>query len=68
MIMKRISSFCTEYILLFVIAFLMNIGIISACFDFIGSWKKILLVSSLITILKEQFIRHVNGKYQRNKY
>ena len=34
MIMKRISSFCTVYILSFVIAFLMNIGIISSCFHF----------------------------------
>ena len=40
MIMKKINSFCKVYIVLFVIAFLMKIGIISACFYFYWQLKK----------------------------
>ena len=34
----------------------------------IGTQKTILLVLSLIPILKQQFIKGINGKYRRNKY
>ena len=53
---------------MFVIAFFMIIGINSAHFYIHWYLKNTLLVLSLMTILKQQFIKHINGKYQRNNH
>ena len=56
----KVCNSCTIYIVLFFIAFLIIIGISSAYFYFRSYLKK--------NILKQQFIRHINGKYQTNKH
>ena len=41
-------------------------------FIFLGTWKNIILMLILVLILilklEQQFIGHINGKYQTNKY
>ena len=57
---ERVCESCTIYIVLFVIALLIII-IISSAFIFIGTYKEVTLVL-LILVLKQQFIKHINGK------
>ena len=52
---RKVCNSCTIYIVLFVIAFLIIIGISSAYFCFYWYLKEV--------ILKQQFIRYINGKY-----
>ena len=59
----------TIYIGLFVIAFLITIGIsIYLCFSLV--YKKVILVllPTSMLILKQQFIKHRNVEYQANKH
>ena len=54
----------TVYIVLLVIFFIISISISSVFIYFHWSLKKkILFVLSLTPILKQQFIKHINGKY-----
>ena len=60
----------TIRIILLVIGFLIIIGISSKYFNFHWYLKKHIIhfKLSLISTIKQQFIRHTNGKYQRNKH
>ena len=62
------KSPCTLYIVLFSVFFTVNTGIDTFfAFFFIGTQKmKSLLV--LIIALRQSFIKHINGKYYRNKH
>ena len=60
---ENVCNSGTMYIVLFVIAFLIIIGISSAF-----AYKEIIVMLRLIPILKQQFIKNINGKYQLNKY
>ena len=55
---KNVCNSCTVYILLFVIAFLIIIGISNAFIYFHWYLKKV--------ILKQQFIKHINDNPQTN--
>ena len=55
---KNVCNSCTIYILLFVIAFLIIIGISNAFNYFHWYLKKV--------ILKQQFIKHINDNPQTN--
>ena len=59
-------NYCTIYIVLFVIAFLIIIGISSEFVYNNINIIKIIFVLNLMSILKQQFIRYINGKYQTN--
>ena len=59
-------NYCTIYIVLFVIAFLIIIGISSEFVYNNLNIIKIIFVLNLMPILKQQFIRYINGKYQTN--
>ena len=60
----KIFNSRTVYIVLLVIFFIISISISSVFIYFHWSLKKkILLVLSLTPILKQQFIKHKNGKY-----
>ena len=64
---KKVCSSCTIYIALFAVFFITSICISSAFIYF--HWylkKKIIFVLSLILEFKQQFIKHINGKYQTN--
>ena len=64
---KKVCDSCTIYILLFAIFSRTTICIsIVFLFIFIVVLKRIILVLSLILILKQQFIKHIDGKYQTN--
>ena len=63
-----ISKPCKIYMVSLVIFFIISIGISSAFLYFQWYLKSIILMLILILILKQLFIRHINGKYQRNRY
>ena len=54
----RICNSCTVYIILLFIFFIISISINSAFIYFYWHLKK--------DLLKQQLIKHINGKYQRN--
>ena len=64
---EKVCSSSTIYIVLFDIAFLITIGINSACFYFYWYLKKVITCVRFNINTQQQFIRHINGKYQRNK-
>ena len=57
---------CTLYIVLFVIFLIISIRFNSVFIHFYWYLKKILTSLMLILALKQQFIIHINGKYQIN--
>ena len=62
------KSFCTLYIVLFLIIFTINIGIgtfLVYC-KYMNHEKKQLLKKVLS--FKQQFSKHINGKYQTSKH
>ena len=65
---KHKCSSCTLYIVLYSIILTINIGI--GTYFVYSQWcfKMMMLVFSLIPVLKQQFIEHINGTIQRNKY
>ena len=63
---ENVCNSCTTYIVLFFIAVLIITEIGSAYCYFYWYLKRILLVLILIPILKQQFIKHINEKYQTN--
>ena len=72
---KKVCNSCTIYIVLFAVFFITSIcnsSVLLAVYAiavlsiFIVILKKIMLVLSLILVLKQQFIKHINGKYQTN--
>ena len=61
---RNVGNSCTIYIALLAIAFLIMIVSLLHVFVFIGAFKKkILLVLSLVLILKQRFIEHINETY-----
>ena len=65
---KKVCGFCILYIVLLVIFFKTSICISSVFIYFHWYLKKIIFVLTLILILKQQFIKPINGKYQANQY
>ena len=69
---KNKCSSCTLYIVLFSIFFTIKVGIGTYLptyfFYFYWYFKKILLLLSLVSILKQQFHELINGKYEGNKH
>ena len=63
---KKVCNSCTIYIVLFGVFFITSICISSVFIYFHWYLKKIIFVLSLILVLKQQFIKHINGKYQTN--
>ena len=63
---KKVCNSCTIYIVLFAVFFITVISISSVFIYFCWCLKKIMFVLSLILVLKQQFIKHINGKYQTN--
>ena len=57
---ENVCNSCKIYIALFVIAFLIIAGTHSAYFYFPWYLKYVMLI---LTLLKQQFIKHVKGKY-----
>ena len=60
----RVCNSCTIYIVLFAIFFIISISISIAFIYFHWHLKKVILILRLI--LRQYFIRHINGKYQTN--
>ena len=64
---KKMCNSCTMYIVLFVLFFIRSICIISVLIYFFYCYLKNDNVSvKIILVLKQQFIKHINGKYQTN--
>ena len=66
------KSSCTIYVVLIVIVFTICIGI-GTCFIYYKymitcTFKKMLLVLSLVPVLKRQFNELMNGTNERNKH
>ena len=61
---KKVCGSCTTYTVLFAVFFLTSICISSAFIHFHCYLKKIMLGLSLILVLKQQFIKHINGNYK----
>ena len=64
---KRKCSSCTLYIVLFLVIFLINIGIGTTSIYFYWYLKKMLLVLSLVPVLKQRLNKLINGRSQTNR-
>ena len=62
---KNVCNSCTISIVLFNV-FFNNKLCISSVFIFIGIQKKIKFISSFILVIKQQFNKQINGKYETN--
>ena len=62
---KKVCNTCIIYIVLFVISFITGICISSVFIYFHWYLKKENFVLSLILVLKQQFIRNINGKFKQ---
>ena len=65
-IYEKVCNSCTRYIILFALFFITNICTSSVLIYFHWYLNKIMFGLSLILVLKKQFIKHINGKYQTN--
>ena len=63
---KKVCNSCIIYVILFDVFFIISKCISSAFIYFYWYLKKIMFTLSLILVLKQQFIEHINGKYQTN--
>ena len=61
------KSPCTLYIVLFSVFFTVNTGI-DTFFAFLIGTQKMNSLLVLIIALRQSFIKHINGKYYRNKH
>ena len=59
---------CTTYIILFSVHLRLTLVLALFLFIFIGTLKKIIFVVNLVPTLKQQLIKHINGKYKANKH
>ena len=69
---ESVCNSCTIYIGLFIIAFLIIIGISSAFIHFHWYLKKVMLLllklALVILVPKKYFIKHINGKCKGHKH
>ena len=60
---KKVCKSCTIYIVLFAVFFIKSICISSVFIYFQWHLKKIMFVLIFILVRKQQFNKHINGKY-----
>ena len=63
---EKVCNSCTIYIVLFAVFFITSICISSVFIYFHWYLKKLMFELGFILVLKQQFNKHINEKYQPN--